>query len=295
MALTYGFFDSKDHDRTYDSEEMNSIFDGVLVDGVFEKIGKAFNVKSANIGMMVIVEEGRAWFNKTWSYNDAPYPITLNNADPQTQRIDAVILEINKNDNVRKNSLKVISGQEVYENPQRPTLIKGDGIYQYALCYILVSAMTTEINDSDITMVIGPGEETPYASGEIAQLATSILFNQWDSDFTEYFNEWKSQKNTEFNAWLSGIVNEMSGTEIGNLQAAILNKENSPTVLSDILTTGTSSLIFEDSSITDTSYIEFFSEPYGAVLSSASQSGNTLSLVFNKPGIDYNIKVLVRN
>lgn len=295
MALTYGFYDSLNHDRTYDAEEMNSLFDGVLKDGVFEKIGKAFNVKSANKGMMIIIEEGRAWFNKTWSYNDAPFPMVLNNANPQTQRIDAVVLEINKKDTVRKNTFKIISGQEAYENPQRPTLIKEDGIYQYALCYILVKALSTDITDSDITMVIGENEETPYASGEIEQMPVSVLFNQWDAAFIEYFNTWKTSKNTEFNTWLAGIVNEMSASEIGNLQAAILGKQDAPTVLLGTLTAGTTTLTFTDDSINDDSYIRVYSNPYGVRLESASQVGHVLTLNFGKSSKNFDIKVLVGN
>ena len=46
MSFTYGFYNSKNHDRTYNAEQMSSIFDGLIEDGIYESIGGAFLVKS---------------------------------------------------------------------------------------------------------------------------------------------------------------------------------------------------------------------------------------------------------
>ena len=45
MALTSGFYNSINGDRTYNAEQMSSIFDGIINDGVFASIGKVFQVK----------------------------------------------------------------------------------------------------------------------------------------------------------------------------------------------------------------------------------------------------------
>lgn len=39
MAFTSGFFNSQNHDRTYNAEQMSAIFDGVITDGVYAGIG----------------------------------------------------------------------------------------------------------------------------------------------------------------------------------------------------------------------------------------------------------------
>lgn len=44
MAFTSGFFNSQNHDRTYNNEQMAEIFDGVIRDGVYAGIGKQFTV-----------------------------------------------------------------------------------------------------------------------------------------------------------------------------------------------------------------------------------------------------------
>ena len=45
MTVSSGFFNSVNHDRLYDAEQVSSIFDGIIEDGVCESIGEAFMVK----------------------------------------------------------------------------------------------------------------------------------------------------------------------------------------------------------------------------------------------------------
>ena len=41
MSVTYGFYNSIKGDRKYNALEMSSIFDGIIVDGVYMSIGDA--------------------------------------------------------------------------------------------------------------------------------------------------------------------------------------------------------------------------------------------------------------
>ena len=109
MAVTYGFYNSVSGDRKYDARQMASIFDGVIVDGVYQSIGTALIV-TASSGLQVSVGIGRAWFNHTWTLNDAVLPLTLAPADVVLSRIDAVILEVDSRDAARSNSIRVVTG-----------------------------------------------------------------------------------------------------------------------------------------------------------------------------------------
>lgn len=42
MAFTYGFFNSLNGDRKYTAEQLSSIFDGLITDGVFDSIGAQY-------------------------------------------------------------------------------------------------------------------------------------------------------------------------------------------------------------------------------------------------------------
>ena len=45
MAVTSGFYNSINGDRTYNAEQMSAIFDGIINDGVLANIGKVFQVR----------------------------------------------------------------------------------------------------------------------------------------------------------------------------------------------------------------------------------------------------------
>ena len=159
MGLTYGFFDSINLDRVYNAEQFSSFFDGIIDDGVYSAVGNRFEVKSYN-GMKLTVDTGRAWFDHTWTLNTTKLVVTIDTADTIYNRIDAVVLEVNKTD--RKNYIKVLKG-EPSVNPARPTLKKTTLIKQWALAYVTVPKNATIIVDSNIANVVNTSE-TPLAS-----------------------------------------------------------------------------------------------------------------------------------
>ena len=88
---------------------MSSIFDGLIVDGIFSSIGTAFNVRAAG-GLTVNIGIGRAWFNHTWTLNDSILPLEAPEAEVLLDRIDAVVIEVNAIESVRANSIKFVTG-----------------------------------------------------------------------------------------------------------------------------------------------------------------------------------------
>jgi hypothetical protein len=187
MALTYGFYNSQNGDRTYDATDISSIFDGIIKDGVFMSIGDAFMVSAAN-GMQVKVGSGRAWFNHTWTYNSVPSLHTIEPAEIVLNRIDTVVLEINASEEVRANSIKVIKGTPA-SNPVAPTLINTELVHQYPLADIYVGANVTEIIQANITNRVGT-EACPLSTGILETLDSGPLLAQWNSAFTEHSQAW---------------------------------------------------------------------------------------------------------
>lgn len=153
MAITYGFYNSVAGDRVYDAVQFSKIFDGIISDGVFELVGDGLQVTDGT-GMGVIVGTGKAWFDHTWTTNDAALGLTLTAADVVLPRIDAIVLEVNASNAVRANTIKVLTGTPA-SSPVEPTLTNTSEIHQYPLAYIAVAAGTTEIVPGDITDTIG--------------------------------------------------------------------------------------------------------------------------------------------
>lgn len=166
--LSFGFYDSKDGDRKYNAAKFSGLFDGILYDGVFREIGDCFRVTADadNPGMKLYIGTGRAWFNRTWTYNSTPYAITIDAPDSQ-RRIDRIVLEVNKTKDVRANSFKVIKGTPAAsseEPPVIPEMSTEKNVYQYPIADIYVNPDTTELTEDNINRTVGTFP-CPYARG----------------------------------------------------------------------------------------------------------------------------------
>lgn len=190
MAFTYGFYNSKNKDRRYNADQMSQLFDGILNDGVFNKVGELMMVVPGT-GLQVLVKSGRAWFNSTWSYNDAAYPLNLSTPDVAVPRIDAVVLEVDHTETVRRNRLLVVKGL-ASSNPEKPTLTNTDLIHQHPLAYVTLRAGAESISSGDIEIMVGK-DECPFVTGILETASLEDLFAAWDEQFTTWFDDIKSQ------------------------------------------------------------------------------------------------------
>ena len=205
MAFTCGFFNSQNGDRKYNAEQMASIFDGLIKDGVYDTVGDIFAV-TPGTGMQVLVGSGRAWFDHTWNNNDAPYPLAITAADVSLPRYDAVVLETNHSDTVRTNRLRVLTGTPA-SNPVKPTMASTTNVKQHPLAYIKVTAGATAITQSMIQVVVGTSE-CPFVTGIIDTAQIDALFQQWNGEFNEWFDNLKAQLSDNVVANLQGQIDQ---------------------------------------------------------------------------------------
>jgi len=169
MSVTFGFYNSLNHDRLYDAKQMSSIFDGIIADGVFSSVGSKF-APTANGGMVIGIGSGRAWFNHTWTNNDATLLLSIASAEAILNRIDTIVLEVNSAEDVRTNTIKIIKGTPG-SVPVAPTLISASPLFQYPLCNVYVGAGVVSIIQANITSKIGTSA-CPYIVG-IVETMTS--------------------------------------------------------------------------------------------------------------------------
>lgn len=205
MAFTCGFFNSQNGDRKYNAEQMASIFDGLIKDGVYDTVGEIFAV-TPGTGMQVLVGSGRAWFDHTWNNNDASYPLAITAADVSLPRYDAVVLETNHSDTVRTNRLRVVTGTPA-SNPVKPTMTSSANAKQHPLAYIKVTAGAKAITQSMIQVVVGTSE-CPFVTGIIDTAEIDALFQQWNGEFNEWFENLKAQLSDNVVANLQGQIDQ---------------------------------------------------------------------------------------
>lgn len=296
MSVSSGFFNSLNGDRKYNAAQMSTIFDGLIIDGVFASIGTAFAVKAAG-GLTVNVGIGKAWFDHTWTVNDSILPMTAPEAEVLLDRIDAVVLEVNGTESVRENTIKFVKGNPS-SAPSRPTLTNEGNVHQYPLCYIYRKYGTAVINQADITPMVGT-ESTPFVTGILQTISLDELLGKWqdeldrftdarskevddwiaqeESDFTAWFNkmkadlqqeqtvldQWIASEQADFLAWYNQMKDQLSGDVAGNLQLEIDKEE-----VKRILLIG-----FEDGT-------KEFSDD-GTVITSTASDGRTLTKTFS--------------
>ena len=149
MTVSSGFFNSVSGDRTYNAKQFGEFFDGLICDGVYTNVGDKLKVRPGT-GMQVIVGTGRGWFMNTWILNDADILISINAADPQLKRIDAIVIDVNTGTSARENSIIKLTGTPHVTDPQKPTLVNESTHKQYPLAWIKVEPGITQILASDI-------------------------------------------------------------------------------------------------------------------------------------------------
>lgn len=216
MAVTSGFYNSVSGDRKYNALQMSSIFDGIIEDGVYNTIGDHFSV-TAGTGNTVIVGTGRAWFNHTWTLNDADYPVTLEPSEVVLNRYDAIVIEVNGSNAVRGNSIKAIKGTPG-SSPSKPSLANGDSnIWQHPLAYVYVPAGSSSILQSNIEYVVGKSE-CPFVVAAVQSVNIDALVAQWQD---------------EFDSWFDNLETQLSGDVAGNLQNQINQKVDKSKVIDD--------------------------------------------------------------
>lgn len=212
--VTYGFYDSVNHDRRYNAIQMSSIFDGIINDGIFMSIGDRFNITASGNDMMVTVGTGRAWFDHTWTLNDSLFLLELPPAELILNRYDAIVLEVNSDVSVRANTIKVVSGTPS-SNPAYPTMINTELIHQYPLAYVYVGKNVTTIRQADITSMVGKAP-APYVTGIIETIDIETMVAQWEDQWKKFFEmqtndmtdtnaNWKEQ----WEAWYREYTSEM--------------------------------------------------------------------------------------
>lgn len=199
MAFTYGFYNSVDHDRTYDAVQLSQIFDGIITDGVYATYLQGLMPRASSSGTAVVIQPGRAWFNHTWSYVDSDYPMEILPAHSAYTRIDALVLDINTTKDYRENSIKWVEGTPA-STPVKPTLTNSNGHYQYPLAYVTRLANAATITYSNLEITVGTSA-CPFVTGVLESIDIDEMLATWNSQF----NDGLRNMNNTFETWFEGL------------------------------------------------------------------------------------------
>lgn len=186
MSWNDGFFNSVNGDRTYNADQMSSMFEGLITPGVYASIGNKLAVQP-NSEMTIQINTGRGWFGGRWVMNDSEYLITLDPADVTLNRYAAICVKVDTSLEVRRAHPFVKYG-DLATNPEKPTMERTDTVKEYCLAYVYIPAGITEITASQIEDTRGNTELCGWVTGLIKQLDSTTLFAQFESLFVDWLN-----------------------------------------------------------------------------------------------------------
>lgn len=203
MAISFGFFNSLNGDRTYDADQMSEYFDGLISNGVYESVGGALQVKAVTGGgMNVQVMPGRGIINCKWINNNSALILEVTAAHAVLNRWTAVVMKLDV-----VNRLMTITTKDgtPATTPIKPSMDNTASVVELCLAYIYVGAGVTSISQANITDMRGTSL-CGYVTGLIDQVDTSELFLQWQTAFDNYYAEMTAA----FDDWFATLTSQLN-------------------------------------------------------------------------------------
>lgn len=201
MAITYGFFNSVNGDRTYNADDMSEYFNGLVSNGVYESVGGALQVLAGS-GMTVNVQTGRGIINCKWLNNDAVLTLDITQAHAVLNRYTAVVLRL---DIVNRLMTITTKDGDNASNPVKPTMENDGTAVELCLAYIYVGAGVTSISQANIEDMRA-SSSCGWVTGLIEQVDTSQLFLQFQTAYENYY----TQMTEEFTDWFDTLSSQLN-------------------------------------------------------------------------------------
>lgn len=226
MTIKSGFFNSLNHDRVYDADDINSIFDGIITDGVFGNIGSKFNVTPGS-GMTVNVGTGKARFHQIFVENDANLVLQVSQSDVLLNRIDAVVIRVDRTMNGRIGNIVIVKGSPS-QNPAAPTLSNDNQIWDMPIAYVNVKANANKINFSDIQYLVGRNT-TPLITAPMQTVNVESYLSNMEDQFSDWFSDVKGKLSTDAAGNLQNQINILKPKVDAVNSALTFNGQNTTT------------------------------------------------------------------
>ena len=239
--LKFGFFDSINGDRKYNSRDVAELFDGIIVDGIYAQIGEKFSVNPKRVieseedKMTITVGTGQAWLSHTKVLNTTEMEFLLSES-VGANRYDALIIEVNDNTRsvsifVKPNVKTLISNAATAFDLEAGQLITTEFIHQYLLAVILVQGGATKITAENIASKVGFAIPygIPYVTCPLEPFPADETLKQWVAQWYKFFtdsdkafDDAQTQRNTDFNN-----AQTQRNTDYQSLRTSIVNWLNS--------------------------------------------------------------------
>lgn len=296
MSLTYGFFNSLDGDRVYTAENVNTMFEGLISNGVYANFQDAFKVNAAG-GLNITVGTGRAVVGNRWVKNDAAITLTLNAAHVTLNRYTKICLRADTG--TRTVSLLAVDGENG-SSPVKPAPVRTSTQYDAVLAYVYVPAGASVITASQIQDTRADTSVCGFVASLVQQLDTSELFTQYEAAYEEQLDDmhdWQEQKEDDFDSWFGTLTDDLlvqtyveSGRAVSCANLSDLTKITVPETLPFDMAAGDILQLFIGGILLpkDRYTVALSSGAYVVTYPAGFISGNPVEFVMYKSVIGYN-------
>lgn len=191
-------------DRLYDADDFMRFFAAFLKTGIVMSFKDGLLVRSTKNGMNIQVESGSAVINGGSYLNDKSIGIQVNVASSIQDRVDSVVLRMDKNARTT----------QLFYKPGDTTVARNDTTYELQLAKISVKTNATKITDADITDM----------RSDSAVCGWSTPFDNINVDgIVDQYKEIFSQADVQFQKWFKNLKNQLDDKQASNLQNQIDN------------------------------------------------------------------------
>lgn len=150
MEQSY-FFNDVDGDRSYNADDFAKYFRQFLSDGVYKHNAQPnLAVTSNGMDMTTTLDVGNAFIQGYMYENSEPLSLTHDAADSTLDRIDRVVLRLDKYAASRNIKSFVLKGT-ASSSPVAPSLQQDDFIYEISLAQVRIEAGKSFIDQAQIT------------------------------------------------------------------------------------------------------------------------------------------------
>lgn len=215
MTIKSGFFNSLNHDRMYDADDMNAIFDGIITDGVFGNIGNRFIVTPGS-GMTINIGTGKARLHQIFVENDANLVLQVSQSDVLLNRIDVLVIRVDKTISGRRGDITILKGTPS-QNPIAPTLSTDGQIWEMPIANIRVNANVNKITASDIQYLVGR-DTTPLITAPMQTMNVDPYVRNMENQFKDWFAEMKEKLSQDAAGNLQNQINAIKDEQSQLLQ-----------------------------------------------------------------------------
>lgn len=206
MSEHYRFFDSVDgeDERYYTADEFAEYFRQLITSGIFNG-GENLRVVTDGTDMSVDIKEGYAWLEGyLYKIDTEALSLTLGRADPVLNRIDRIVIRLDKSLEKRYVRAFILKG-EAAEIPTPPILTRNKNIYEISLAQIKVIAGKSFIGEAEIT--------DERFNEKVCGIVNSLIKIDTQHLIDKFEDEWQT--------WYKGIKDE-TFVPIGDLKEGFI-------------------------------------------------------------------------